>query len=56
MRTLVVIFVAMVIFAIVAILTLNAQEPDSGFQCRDGTWSQSTTRQGACSGHGGIAE
>jgi hypothetical protein len=27
----------------------------SGIQCRDGTYSHAVNRQGACSGHGGIA-
>jgi hypothetical protein len=33
----------------------NQSPQDSPFMCRDGTYSHSEGRQGACSHHGGIA-
>jgi len=33
----------------------QARPKDATARCKDGTYSTATTRQGACSGHGGIA-
>ena len=52
--------VLLVSVAILCIPRLSpAQAPDSALataRCQDGTYSYSTSRQGACSSHGGVAE
>lgn len=54
-RMLLIALIGAAVTAIATAIALAAID-DSGIRCNDGTTWAGTTRQGACSGHGGINE